>query len=179
MASLPDGEDKSVSVLCCALADVPALAARFGPEGLYHLLQTVLGLAQEILQPYDGPLTLPTSEGFTAVFGAPVAQEDHARRAVLAACELHQRLRQHPALRAQPSGGGLALRMGLHSGLVVVRRLGQAPQHGATAVGAPLHIAMRLQQQAAPGTTLLSAAAYRLVQAEVQVTPCGTLTLEG
>src|SRR5438128_1190277 len=69
--------------------------------------------------------------------------------------------------------------MGLHSGLVVVGGLGQAPQRLATAVGAPLHVATRLQQLAAPGTTLLSATTYALVHAEVHAEPCGTLTLDG
>ena len=113
-----------------------------------------MGLAQEVLHHYAGTLTLVTSEGFTAVFGAPVAQEDHARRAVLAALELRQRLHDSPALRAQLSEGVLALSMGLHSGPVVVGGLGQDPQRLATAVGAPLHVATRLQQQAAPGTIL-------------------------
>jgi hypothetical protein len=137
------------------------------------LLQTVVGWAQEVIQSYDGTLTLPTSEGFTVVFGAPVAQEDHARRAVLAAWELHQRLRQLPALRAQSPGGRLACCMGLHSGRVVVGRLGQASQHGDMAVGAPFHVATRLQQQAAPGTTLLSAAL------EGQPIPLPVYTVQG
>jgi DNA-binding winged helix-turn-helix (wHTH) protein/tetratricopeptide (TPR) repeat protein len=174
-----DAEYKLVTVLCAAVADAPVLGTRLGPEAWYRLLQTVVGWAQDVIRPYDGTLTLPTSEGFTVVFGTPVAQEDHARRAVLAAWELHQRLRQPSALRAQSPGGGLALRLGLHSGLVVVGKLGQAPQHSDMAVGAPFHVATRLQQQAAPGTTLLSAGTYRLVQAEVQAAPCGTLALEG
>jgi class 3 adenylate cyclase len=74
-----------VTILCGALTEAPALAARLGPEGLYRLLDTVVALTQEVLHHYAGLLTLATSEGFTAVFGAPVAQEDHARRAVLAA----------------------------------------------------------------------------------------------
>ena len=102
---LTDGEYKPVSVLCSALADAPALAVRLGPEGLYRLLQTVLGLAQEVVQHYAGSLTLYGSEGFTAVFGAPMAQEDHARRALLAALELPQ----HPALRMLTPSGGMAL----------------------------------------------------------------------
>ena len=95
-----------------------ALAARLGPEGLYRLLDSG-GAGPEVVHHYDGILTPYGSEGFTVVFGAPVAQEDHARRAVLAALELHQRLGQHPALQTTP-GGVLAVRMGLHSGLVVV-----------------------------------------------------------
>ena len=173
------GEYKQVSVLCCGLAEAPSLAARLGPEGLYHRMQTMVGLAQEVLHLYAGTLLPPTSEGLMAVFGAPVAQEDHARRAVVAALALQQRLRAHPGLRAQMAGTALAVRMGVNSGLVVVGSLGQDPQRRSTVVGAPLHLALRLQQRAAPGTILLSAATYQLVQAEVRVAPCGTLAVEG
>jgi adenylate cyclase len=122
-----------VTILCGAVVEAPVLAAQLGPERWYRWLQTVVDLAQEVLHHYDGTLLLPTSEGFTAVFGAPVAQEDHARRAVLAALELHQRLCTHPALREPRPGGDLAVRMGLHSGLVVVSGIGQGPQRYATA----------------------------------------------
>jgi class 3 adenylate cyclase len=172
-------EYKLVTILCGALAEAPALAARLGPERWYRLLQTVVGLAQEVVEHYAGTLTLATSEGFTVVFGAPVAQEDHTRRTVLAALELRQRLHASPALHAQLVGGTLALGMGLHSGLVVVGGLGQDPQRLATAVGALLHVATRLQQLAAPGTILLSAATYALVHAEVHAEACGPLTLDG
>jgi DNA-binding winged helix-turn-helix (wHTH) protein/tetratricopeptide (TPR) repeat protein len=165
----PAGEYKPVSLLCCGLPDAPVLATRLGSEGLYHLLQTVVELVQEVLQPYDGTLLPPTSASVTAVFGAPVAQEDHARRAVLAALALHQRLRADAAL---------AVRMGVHSGLVVVGELGQAPQPCFTVVGDPVHMALRLQQRAASGTILLSAATYHLVHAEVRVIPCGTLAVD-
>src|SRR4029450_1134615 len=79
-AAAPDaeGEHKLVTILCGTLAEAPALATRLGPERWYRLLQTVVGLAQEVLQPYAGTLTLATNDGFTAVFGMPVAQEDHA-----------------------------------------------------------------------------------------------------
>jgi class 3 adenylate cyclase len=131
-----------------------------------------------VLQHYAGTLTLATGDGFTAVFGAPMAHEDHARRAVLAALELRQRLQDAPALHTQGAGGLLTLGMGLHAGLVV-GSLGQDPQRLAMAVGAPLHVATRLQQQATPGTILLSAATYQLVHAEIQAIPCGTLAMDG
>ena len=123
-AAVPDEEHKLVTVLCGALADAPPLAARLGPERQYRLLQTIIGLVQEVLHPYGGTLTLATSAGFTAIFGAPLAQEDHARLAVSAALELRQRLHDCPALRAQLAGEVLAPGMGLHSGLVVVGSLG-------------------------------------------------------
>ena len=173
----PEAEHKLVTILSGVLTEAPALAADLGSEQWYRLLQTVLGLTREVLQHYGGSLTLATGDGFTAVFGAPVAQEDHARRAVLAALELRQRLQDVPALRTQLAGDVLSLGMGLHSGRVVVGELG--PDSQATAIGTPLHIATRLQQQAAPGTILLSVATYHLVRADVQVVPCGTLAMDG
>jgi DNA-binding winged helix-turn-helix (wHTH) protein len=127
-----DGEYKLVTVLCGALAEAPALVARLGPESWYRLLQTVMELTQAVLLRYGGILTLATHDGFTVVFGVPVAQEDHARRAVLTALELRQHLRDVPDLRELLAGDGLSLSMGLDSGLVVVGELGQEPQRLAT-----------------------------------------------
>jgi class 3 adenylate cyclase/tetratricopeptide (TPR) repeat protein len=172
-------EYKLVTVLCCGLADAPALMAQLGPERWYRLVQTLVRLTQEVLQRYDGTLTPPTSDAVTVVFGAPVAQEDHARRAVLAALELRQRLRDHRVLRTQIPGGELAVRIGLHVGCVVVGGLGDHPQELFTAVGEPFHLAMRLQQQAAPWTILLSAATAALVETEVEVVPCEPLIVDG
>jgi class 3 adenylate cyclase len=172
-------EYKLVTILCGALTEAPALAVRLGPEGLYRLLDTVVALAQEVLDRYAGRLTLATSEGFMAVFGAPVAQEDHARQAVLAAFEVRQRLHAASSLQAQLAGSALPLSMGLHSGLVVVGGLGNEPQRLSATVGEPLPLATRLQQQAASGTILLSAATYALVQAEVVAEPWGSLDIAG
>ena len=167
-ATALEEEHKLVTILCGALTEAPALAARLGSERWYRLLQTVVALTQEVLHPYAGTLALATSDGFTALFGAPVAHEDHARRAVLAALDLRQRVQGMGDLHALHAVGVLTLRMGLHSGRVVVGDLGQDPQLRATAVGASLHVAAQLQQQAAPWTILLSAATYQLVHAEVQ-----------
>ena len=172
-----DGEHKQVTVLCCALAEAPTLAARLGPEAMYHLMHDVLALAQDTVQRYEGTLTQVSGEGFLALFGAPVAQEDHARRAVLAALELRQRLRVPDAIRGQPHG--VAVRLGLHTGPVVVGPLAYEPQRPYTAAGDTLQLATRLQQRAAPDTLLVSAATYALVQDEVQGEVCETLSLDG
>ena len=136
------GEYKQVSVLCCGLAEAPALAARLGLEGLYHRMQTVVGLAQEVLHRYAGTLLPPTSADVMAVFGAPVAQEDHARRAVVAALALQQRLHQDPVLRAPLAGTDLAVRMGVHSGLVVLGELGQGRRDQSPFVGRARELAL-------------------------------------
>src|SRR5215471_14299954 len=103
-------EYKVVSILCCAVTDAPVLAAHHGPEVTHRLMQTFFTVAHEVIQRYDGTITHITSEGFTAVFGAPVGQEDHARRAVLTALDLGQHL------CAQPLGAAHAAGMGLHTG---------------------------------------------------------------
>jgi class 3 adenylate cyclase/DNA-binding winged helix-turn-helix (wHTH) protein len=172
-----DGEHKQATVLCCALAEAPTLAARLGPEVMYHLMHDVLALAQDTVQRYEGSLTQVSGEGFVALFGAPVAQEDHARRAVLAALELRQRLRVSDAIRGQLQG--VAVRLGLHTGPVVVGPLAYEPQRPYTAAGDTLYLATRLQQQAAPDALLVSATTYALVQDEVQSEVCEILSLDG
>jgi class 3 adenylate cyclase len=174
-----DGEYKLVSVLCGGLCAAAVLAAGLGAEELYRVLQTVVVLAYEVLQAYGGTLTQQTPEGFTAVFGIPMAQEDHARCAVLAGLDLLQRLAQHPTLCSPALGAELALGIGIHSGLGGVGELGPVTHRQVTVVGAPAQGALRLQQQAAPGALLVSAATYHLVQAEVRGEPCGSLTLGG
>src|SRR5439155_4664659 len=145
----------------------------------YSALHTLTALAQEAVQCYGGTLQPVVGDHILALFGAPRAQEDHARCAVLAALDLQQCLRQ-PLTPGLPAlGAGLAVRMGVHSGLVVVGALGPAAHGQVTAVGAPTQGALRLQQQAAPGTLLVSAATYHLVQEEVAGAPCGSLVLEG
>jgi len=171
-----EGEYKQVTVLCAALAEALALAACLGPEAMHHLMRDVLALAQATVQRYEGTIIQVSGEGFLALFGAPVALEDHARRAVLAALELRQRLHAPTALRGQPPG--VALRLGLASGPLVVGPLAHDPQRSYTAAGAILQRATHLQQRAAPDTLLVSAATYALVQDEVQGEACEPLACE-
>ena len=83
------GEYKQVTVLCGGLSDAPALAMRLGPEAMHRLMQTVFTAVQQVMRRYAGSLIEFGGEGFLALFGAPLAQEDHAQRAVLAALMLH------------------------------------------------------------------------------------------
>jgi hypothetical protein len=105
-APSPDGEYKPVSVLCCTLGEVPVCHTRSDQEARYRLMRTVFGLAEEVVPHYGGTITSYAGDSFTAVFGAPVAQEDHARRAVMAALDLSQRLRQRPPLHTFAAAHG-------------------------------------------------------------------------
>jgi predicted ATPase/class 3 adenylate cyclase/DNA-binding winged helix-turn-helix (wHTH) protein len=170
-----EAEHKPVTVLCAGLAEASALEVQLGPEAMYHLMQACLATAQQVLPPYGGTLTHITGEGFVALFGAPLADEDHARRAVLAAVALQQALQARTAGMSPP----LALGIGVHTGLVVVGSLDAESQQLYPAVGETIELASRLRQQAAPGAILLSAATQQLVQEEVQVDSRGPLGMAG
>ena len=145
LASALDGEHKQVTVLCGALAEALTWDTSLDPETLHHLIQAVVALTHATLQRYDGTLVHVAGESFLALFGAPVAQEDHARRAVSAALELQQRLRQPDAVRGQPQG--VALRLGLHTGPVIIGHLAHDPQRLYPGGGPTIYLATQLQQQ--------------------------------
>ena len=170
-----EAEHKAVTVLCASLVDATALASRLGPEATYRLMQACLATAQQVLPPYGGTLTHITGEGFVALFGAPLADEDHARRAVLAAVALQQ------ALQARQAGvsPGVPLGIGVHAGPVVVGSLGAESHELYTAVGRDHRAGQPAAAAAAPGAILLSAATQQLVQAEVQVDDGGSIGVAG
>jgi predicted ATPase/DNA-binding winged helix-turn-helix (wHTH) protein/class 3 adenylate cyclase len=163
------GEYKPVTVLCGGLADALALAMRLGPEAMHRHMQTVFALVHQVLHLYGGSLIEFGGEGFVALFGAPEAQEDHAQRAVLAALELQADVAASAPDLGQAPAEPLALCIGLHTGRVVVERLGGDPPRLYTAAGETTQVALRLRQLAAPGTTLLSAATQQLVHEHVRV----------
>jgi class 3 adenylate cyclase len=166
-----EAEHKPVTVLSCGLAEATTVAARLGAEAMHRLMQAFFAMARQVMQRYGGTLTHVVGDGFLALFGAPMAQEDHARRAVLAAVELHQTWQE----QQKEERLVLLLCNGVHSGAVVVGRLGEDAQRLYTAVGETIDLASRLRQLAAPSAILISATTQQLVQDEVQVDDGGTV----
>jgi class 3 adenylate cyclase/DNA-binding winged helix-turn-helix (wHTH) protein len=163
-----DHEYKYVTVLCCGLTAAAPLAAQLGAEAMHHLMQTFFTSAQTTVERYGGSLLDYGGDGFLALFGAPVAHEDHARQAVLAALELRQRLGTPQALPGHQHRAPLAVSMGVHTGPVVVGGLDINPQRLYTALGTTTALAAHLQHVAPSEGIVLSAATYQLVQEEVQ-----------
>ena len=172
---VPQHEYKPVTVLGCALPEASTLATILGAEGMYHLMQALFPQAQDILHRYGGTIIRYGGDGFTALFGAPVAQEDHARRAVLAALDLQRHWRGHHPVGDMVSREAVALCLGAHSGTVLVGTLAHEPQRLYAAVDETIHLASRLQQIAPPGALLVSNATYRLIQTEVRAVTWGVL----
>lgn len=162
------GERKPVTVLFCDLVESTALAERVGAETMHSLLNRFFEMALAEVHRYEGTLNQFLGDGFMALFGAPVAHEDHARRAVLAALGLRERLAEHRDEIDRRHGIELKVRMGLNTGLVVVGGIGDHLRMDYTAVGDTTHVAARLQSLAEPGEILISEATWRKVEAHVK-----------
>jgi class 3 adenylate cyclase/tetratricopeptide (TPR) repeat protein len=164
-----EGERKRVTVLFCDVVSSTALADRLGPEVMHGLLRRFFELALAEVHRYGGTINQFLGDGFMALFGAPVAHEDHARRAVLAALALRRRLAESRAELGGRHGAELDVRMGINTGLVVVGGIGDRLRMDYTAVGDTTNLAARLQQLAEPGEILASEATARLVREEVDL----------
>ena len=163
-------------MLFCDLPDSTGLAERLGPECMHALLQRFFELALEAVHRYGGTINQFLGDGFMALFGAPLALEDHARRGVLAALALHESLRAHQAdfgrLQAEASHEPprqIQIRAGCNTGVVMVGSIGDNLRMDYTAVGDTTNLAARLEQLAVPGTILMSDTTARLVQDEVHL----------
>ncbi len=172
-----EGERKQVTVLFCDIADSTGLAERIGPEAMHALLNRFFDLALAEVHRYEGTVNQFLGDGFMALFGAPVAREDHARRAVLAALGISRALREHAADLA--GGPGIAVRMGVNTGPVVVGKIGDNLRMDYTAVGDTTNLAARLQQLTEPGTILVSEGTSRLVKGYVRVEALAPLRVKG
>jgi class 3 adenylate cyclase len=163
------GERKVVTVLVCTLADAAGLAQRLEAEALHQGMQAFFALVLEEVERYGGTLQRVLDDGALVLFGAPLAHEDHAQRAVLAALALQQRLYASHPEQAFPSGAAWAVRIGLHTGQILIGSLGGDGRLTFTSAGDTTHLAAWLAQQEAPGTILVSEATARLIQGAVRL----------
>jgi class 3 adenylate cyclase/tetratricopeptide (TPR) repeat protein len=174
-----EGERKQVTVLFCDLVGSTALAERVGPETMHLLLNRFFELALGEVHRYEGTINQFLGDGFMALFGAPIAHEDHARRAVLAALGLQKALAERASDLGGPQGADLKVRMGINTGWVVVGGIGDQLRKDYTAIGDTTNLAARLQQHAAPGAILVSEVTSRFLQGSVQVEDIGLLQVKG
>ena len=173
-----EGERKQVTVLFCDMANSTALAERLGAEAMHTLLSRFFELALGEVHRYEGTINQFLGDGFMALFGAPLAHEDHARRGVLAALAIERVLREREVHLAREAGT-VAVRMGLNTGSVVVGAIGNDLRMDYTAVGDTTNLAARLEQLAKAGTILVSEATARLVRRDVILEPIGPIEIRG
>jgi len=174
-----EGERKQVTVLFCDIVESSDLAKRLGPETMHELVDQALPLMAEAVHRYEGTVNQFLGDGLMALFGAPVAVEEHALRAVQAALTIRETISGFSEQLRRNTGLELRLRMGLNTGLVVVGRIGDDLRMDYTAVGDATNLAARIQGLAEPGTILVTASTHRLVEGYVRSEPLGLLQVKG
>jgi class 3 adenylate cyclase/tetratricopeptide (TPR) repeat protein len=174
-----EGERKQVTVLFADLKGSMELLAERDPEEARQLLDPVLERMMEAVHQYDGTVNQVMGDGIMALFGAPLAHEDHALRACHAALRMQERVRSYGDEMQRVHGVPMQIRVGLNSGDVVVRAIGSDLHMDYTAVGQTTHLAARMEQMAKPGSILLTPAVLRLVEGHVRVKSLGPVSIKG
>ncbi len=128
---------------------------------------------------YEGTVNQVMGDGIMALFGAPLAHEDHAVRACYAAVAMQEEIRRYTEELRRAQGLEVQIRVGLHSGEVVVRAIGSDLRMDYSAVGQTTHLAARMEQLAAPGSTRLTADTVRLTEGFVHVPSLGPVPVKG
>jgi class 3 adenylate cyclase/tetratricopeptide (TPR) repeat protein len=155
------------------------LLADRDPEEARKLLDPVLEGMMEAVHRYEGTVNQAMGDGIMALFGAPVAHEDHAVRACLAALRMQEAVTRQSNEVQRSHGVPIQIRVGLNSGDVVVGSIGSDLRMDYTAVGQTTHVAARMEQLARPGAVLLTGATVKLAEGYVQVKPVGQIPVKG
>lgn len=172
------GERKLVTVLFADVVGSMRLAADLDPERLREIMNELFNRCAAVVQRYQGTTCAFTGDGLMALFGAPLALEDHALRACIAALEIQSVAGALSAEIVRRDGVGLTLRVGLNSGSVVVGEIGSGPGRY-TATGHAVGMAQRMEAAAAPGGVLCSAATADLVRGATRMGPVVHVRVKG
>jgi class 3 adenylate cyclase/tetratricopeptide (TPR) repeat protein len=174
-----EGERKQVTVLFADLKGSMELLADRDPEEARKILDPVLEGMMEAVHRYEGTVNQVMGDGIMALFGAPLAHEDHAVRACYAALRMQEAVKRYSEGVRREEGVAIQIRVGLNSGEVVVRAIGSDLHMDYSAVGQTSHLAARMEQAALPGTIVITADTFRLADGYVKVTPLGRLSVKG
>jgi class 3 adenylate cyclase/tetratricopeptide (TPR) repeat protein len=174
-----EGERKQVAVLFADLKGSMELLADRDPEDARQLLDPVLERMMAAVHRYEGTVNQVMGDGIMALFGAPIAHEDHAVRACYAALRMQETVKHYAAEVQRTQGVPLHIRVGLNAGEVVVRAIGSDLHIDYTAVGQTTHLAARMEQMAMPGSTLITAAVLGLAEGFIEVRPLGPVPVKG
>src|SRR5437867_7461018 len=174
-----EGERKQVTVLFADLKGSMELLADRVPEETRKLLDPVLEHMMDAVHQYEGTVNQVMGDGVMALFGAPLAHEDHAVRACYAALRMQHSVKSYAEEVRRTEGVPIQIRVGLNSGEVVVRSIGSDLHMDYTAVGQTTHLAARMEQMATPGSVLTTLDTLRLTEGYVETRPLGPMSVKG
>ena len=173
-----EGERKQVTVLFADVSGFTSLSERLDPEEVHALINRAFELMLTGIHRYEGTVNQFLGDGLMALFGAPIAHEDHAQRAAHAALDMQHALAGYRAELERTRGVDFRMRMGLNTGLVVVGAVGDNLRMDYTAVGDTTNTAARMQQLAEPGQIVVASATERLIAPYFELEPLGTFTVK-
>lgn len=155
-----EGERKQVTVMFCDLEGFTPLVEKLGPEEAYNMMDQIYEILIHKVHEYEGTVNEMTGDGVMALFGAPIALEDAPQRAIRSAMSIHRELVKFNDKNAVEDLPDLKMRIGIHTGLVVVGALGNDLRVEFKAVGDTVNIASRVEGLAEPGTTYVTGETY-------------------
>jgi class 3 adenylate cyclase/tetratricopeptide (TPR) repeat protein len=177
--SAVEGERKVVTVLFADVANYTALAEKHDPEEVHQIMDGCFKILMDRIHRYEGTINQFTGDGIMAIFGAPIAHENHGQRACYAALSIQRAIEDYGEKLKADCGLEFKMRFGINSGLVMVGAIGNDLRMDYTAVGDTTNLASRLESIAEPGSVLVSENTYRLINAYFKLEALGPVTLKG
>jgi class 3 adenylate cyclase/tetratricopeptide (TPR) repeat protein len=174
-----EGERKQVTVLFADLKGSMELLADRDPEEARNVLDPVLQLMMDAVHRYEGTINQVMGDGIMALFGAPLAHEDHAVRACYAAIRMQENVKKYAEEARRSHAAVIKIRVGLNSGEVVVRTIGSDLRMDYTAVGQTTHLAARMEQLADPGAIVITPDTLALTEGYVEIKSLGAVPVKG
>ncbi|HEY2994640.1 MAG TPA: AAA family ATPase [Methylomirabilota bacterium] len=174
-----EGERKQVTVLFADLKSSMELLAGRDPEEAREILDPMLDHMMEAVHHYEGTVNQVMGDGIMALFGAPLAHEDHALRACYAALRMQAAVKRGAAALERELGVPIRMRVGLNSGQVVVRSIASDLRVDYSAIGQTTHLAGRMEQMAPTGSILMTGETWKLTEGLVKATPLGRQAVKG
>ena len=174
-----EGERKLVTVLFADVANYTSMSEKLDPEEVHQIMDECFKILMDEIHRYEGTIDKFTGDGVMALFGAPVAHEDHAQRACYAALAIQRALEEYGEKVKKECGVEFKMRVGLNSGPVIVGSVGNDLRMDYTALGDTTNLASRMQTMASPGTVLVSRDTHRMARDFFKFKPLGKVRVKG
>jgi class 3 adenylate cyclase/tetratricopeptide (TPR) repeat protein len=174
-----EGERKLVTVFFADVANFTSLAEKLDPEDAHNIMNGTFQVLMDNIHRFEGTINQFTGDGVMALFGAPVAHEDHAQRACHAALAIQSDLKDYGAKLKKSYNLDFLMRIGINSGPVVVGSIGDDLRMDYTAIGNTTNLASRMETMAKPGTILVSASTHRLATDFFRFESIGPVKIKG
>ena len=174
-----EGERKLVTVLFADVASYTSMSEKLDPEEVHQIMDGCFRILMDEIHKYEGTINQFTGDGVMALFGAPIAHEDHAQRACHAVLSIQKALVEYGEKVKRQSGFDFRMRIGLNSGPVVVGSIGNDLRMDYTAIGDTTNLASRMESTAKPGSILVSGLTHKLVRDYFEFESLGKVQVKG